>query len=144
MYLYSAISNHFLHNIHIEQSYSFINSLNKDNDDFVALTPTNKIKTRVKLDLNDYNLPFGLQQFNIYHIYSFEQNKLALYEPYTSSYNVVNMALSFIPRKKVSLVIGVNNLFNQEYVPHLSRIRDVAGGVPNPGRSFHISVKYAF
>ena len=135
---------HFLHNIHIEQSYSFINSLNKDNDNFVALTPTNKIKTRVKLGLNDYNFPFGLQQFNIYHIYSFEQNKLALYEPFTSSYNVVNMELSFIPLKKVSLVIGVNNLFNQEYVPHLSRIRDVAGGVPNPGRSFNISMKYAF
>jgi len=46
--------------------------------------------------------------------------------------------------KKIKLGVGLNNVFNEEYVPHLSRIRDVAGGIPNPGRSFYISVKYEF
>jgi len=33
---------------------------------------------------------------------------------------------------------------NIEYSPHTSRIRGVAGGVPNPGRSFDINLHYEF
>ena len=39
---------------------------------------------------------------------------------------------------------SVNNIFNTEYVSHLSRIKDIAGGVPNPGRSFNMSLKLNF
>ena len=35
-------------------------------------------------------------------------------------------------------------IFNKEYIPHLSRIKEVAGGVPEPGRSFNLSLKYDF
>ena len=34
----------------------------------------------------------------------------------------------------------INNLFNEEYTPHISRLRGVAGGVPNPGRSISINL----
>ena len=40
--------------------------------------------------------------------------------------------------------IGHNNLLNKEYSPHISRVRVVAGGVPNPGRHFYINMKYDF
>ena len=33
---------------------------------------------------------------------------------------------------------------NIEYSPHTSRIRGVAGGVPNPGRSLDINLHYEF
>ena len=39
---------------------------------------------------------------------------------------------------------ALNNLLNEEYSPHISRIRGVAGGVPNPGRFFSVNLKYEF
>jgi len=35
-------------------------------------------------------------------------------------------------------------LFNVEYSPHISRVRGVAGGVPNPGRYLDVNMKYEF
>jgi len=48
------------------------------------------------------------------------------------------------PVSDLSVLLGVKNIFNKEYIPHLSRIKEVAGGVPEPGRSFNISLKYDF
>lgn len=135
---------HFMHNIHIEQSYSFIHAVNKESDSFLALVPANKIKTQFNLDLNNYNLPLGLKSLKLYHLYSFKQDNVAPYEIVSSSYNILNMALVLTPFNSFSASAGINNILNKEYVPHLSRIRDVAGGVPNPGRSFYLSLKYDF
>tara|TARA_B100001142_G_scaffold330213_1_gene397052 strand:+ start:3414 stop:5624 length:2211 start_codon:yes stop_codon:yes gene_type:complete len=135
---------HFIHNLHIEQSYSFINAQNKDNDSYISRTPSNKIKTTLNLDLSQYNILLNIKSFTIYHLYSFAQNNISLFEESTNSYNVLNMDLFLEPFKRTTLVIGANNILNEEYVPHISRVRDVAGGVPNPGRSFHISLKYDF
>ena len=135
---------HFIHNLHIEQSYSYINTLNKDNDTFLVMTPSNKIKTKFNLDLNSYNIPFRFKSFNIYHIYSFTQDNVAQYESVTNSYNILNMELYFNPLKNLSCNFSINNLLNEDYVPHLSRIKEVAQGVPNPGRSYSINLKYEF
>ena len=41
--------------------------------------------------------------------------------------------------------IAINNVLNEEYTPHTSRMRGLGPtGVPNPGRSFAISMKYNF
>jgi len=135
---------HFLHNLHVEQSYSFVHAINRDNDAYLPLTPANKIKTRINLDLTDYNLLFRLRQISVYHLYSFSQENVALYESSTNSYNVINMELLLNPAEDLSCNLSVNNLLNEEYVPHLSRIKEVSGGVPHPGRSFRISLKYDF
>ena len=135
---------HFLHYLHIEQSFSAVNALNKDNNQYIALSPSNKVKTRFNLDLSSFNLPLGFKSFNIYHLYSFKQENTASYEKQSSAYTVCNIETLINPIENLNLGLGVNNLFNEEYVPHLSRIRDVAGGIPNPGRSFYLSAKYKF
>ena len=135
---------HFIHNLHLEQSYAFISTLNKDTDIFLARTPSNKIKTRLQLSLDTYNLPFGLNSLSVYHLYSFAQQNVVLYESSTSAYGVWNIELFFNLVKKLSFNFGVNNVFNKEYVPHLSRIKEVAQGVPDPGRSINLSLKYDF
>ena len=111
---------------------------------FLGRTPSNKIKTILSLDSSTYNLPFGLSNFKLYSLYSFSQQNVVLYESSTSAYSVLNMELFFKPIKKLSFNFGINNVFNKEYVPHLSRVKEIAGGVPNPGRSFNISLKYDF
>lgn len=135
---------HFLHNLHFEQSYAFLNTKNYDNNTVLALTPANKIKTRINLNLEKQDLPFKLRILSIYYMYVFQQEKVVEYEIPTSSYKLLNLELIFHPVNNINFVFGVNNLLNEEYVPHLSRLKEVGQGIPNPGRSFNLSLKYDF
>ena len=137
---------HFIHNLHLEQSYSLVETINQDTNKSLALTPSNKIKTKVRFDFNTKSFNF-LESISLHHVYSFEQNNVSEFELPTDAYNLINLEFSCVLFKKIDLIFGVANLFNEEYVPHLSRLKDVAGvpgGIPNPGRSFNINFKYAF
>ncbi len=137
---------HILHNLHIEQSYSFLEANNKDSQYGLALTPANSIKTKILFNLNSYEVisRYFLDHISLYHIHKFEQANYAEYEDLTESYNVINLQLALKFSKKLRSTISVNNLFNVEYSPHISRVRGVAGGVPNPGRYLGVNMKYEF
>lgn len=140
---------HQLHNLHFEQSYSFLQAINKDSDYGLALMPANSVKTKMLFDFMDYeNLNnFGLDYFSLYHIHKFEQDYFAEYETATESYNVINLALGFKfgNNDNIKCIIGAHNILNEEYSPHISRVRGIGSkGVPNPGRFFHIKLKYEF
>ena len=137
---------HQLHNLHIEQSYTFLQTKNKDDKYGLALVPANSIKTKILFDLNDYEklVKYKFDYLSFYHVYRFSQEDFAEYEELTESYNLINFQFGLKLSDKLLCTIGINNLFNKEYSPHTSRIRGVAGGVPNPGRSFNINLKYEF
>ena len=136
---------HFMHNLHFEQNYSFLNTKNHDNNNYLALTPANNIKTRISLNLENKNLFFGIKSFGLYNIYSFKQDKVTEDETTTKSYSLFNLDLSLNPFKNLNISFNVMNLCNIEYVPHLSRLKDIGlTGVPNPGRSFNLICKYDF
>ena len=137
---------HQLHNLHFEQGYTFLQAKNKSTDYNLALVPANNIKTKVLLDLEQYQniSKYKFNSISIYHYYTFDQKNFAEYEELTEGYNVINLKLGFKLSKKLNTVIGIDNLLNEEYSPHTSRIRNVAGGIPNPGRSFNINIKYDF
>lgn len=134
---------HILHNLHFEQSYSFLKSRNLDKNSFLALTPANKIKSTINFNLKEYNI-LKLHSLSLYHLYVFNQEDVAQYETKSNSYHLMNFELIFNPFKNTTLVAGIKNILNEEYVPHLSRIKEVGSGVPEPGRSFNLSVKYDF
>ena len=137
---------HQLHNLHIEQSYTFLETKNKDDQYGLALVPANSIKTKILFDLNDYEklVKYKLDYISLYHLYKFSQEDFAEYEELTESYNLINFQLGLKLSNKLLCTVGINNLLNKEYSPHTSRIRSVAGGIPNPGRSFNINLKYEF
>lgn len=135
---------HSIHSLHLEQSYSFIKTKNYDDNEVLALTPSNKIKTGIKFELEEYNLGLKFKTVSLYHLYSFAQEEIVDNETVTDAYNVLNIALSFKLFNQLNVVLGVNNLLNEEYTPHLSRVKEVAGGIPNPARSFTINLKYEF
>ena len=143
---------HQLHSLHFEQSYSFLKTENKDSDFGLALTPANCIKTKLLLDLNSlisYNNFFSpvLKTFDyisLNHTYKFKQESFAEYEELTEDYSIINLQLSLKFGNCLRSTISVNNLLNEEYSPHISRIRGVAGGIPNPGRFLNINLKYEF
>ena len=137
---------HQLHNLHLEQSYSFLQTNNKDDDFGLAMVPANSIKTKILFDFSEYEkiTKYKLSYFSINHSYKFKQENYAQYEELTNSYNVVNFSLGFALNEKLDCRLGINNLLNEEYSPHTSRIRGVAGGVPDPGRFFSLDLKYEF
>ena len=137
---------HQLHNLHIEQSYTFLQTKNKDDQYGLALVPANSIKTKILFDLNDYErlVKYKFDYLSFYHLYKFSQEDFAEYEELTESYSLINFQIGLKLSDKLLCTIGINNLLNKEYTPHTSRIRGVAGGVPNPGRSFNINLKYEF
>ena len=134
---------HQLHNLHLEQAYSFLHTNNKDDSYGLALTPANSIKTKILFSLKEYN-KYKLDHVSIYHIHKFQQNSYAEYEELTESYNLINLKLGGEFNDQFKYILIVNNLFNQEYTPHVSRLRGVAGGVPHPGRYFSVNLKYEF
>ena len=134
---------HILHNLHFHQSYSFLNARNLDQDTYLTLTPANKIKTSVNFDVKQYKF-LKMSNISLYHMFVFNQDNVSLYESPSDSYNLLNFELVFNPLKNMTIVSGIKNILNVEYVPHLSRIKEVGPGVPEPGRSFNVSVKYDF
>ena len=134
---------HILHNLHFHQSYSFLNARNLDQDTYLTLTPANKIKTSVNFDVKQYKF-LKMSNISLYHMFVFNQDNVSLYESPSDSYNLLNFELVFNPLKNMTVVSGIKNILNVEYVPHLSRIKEIGPGVPEPGRSFNVSVKYDF
>ena len=134
---------HILHNLHFEQSYSFLKSRNLDKNNYLALTPADKIKSTINFNFEEYNI-LKLHSVSLYHLYVFNQDDVAQFETTSDSYNLVNFELIFKPFNNLTFVAGVKNLLNEEYVPHLSRIKEVGSGIPEPGRSFNLSLKYDF
>ena len=84
---------HQLHNLHLEQTYSFLQADNKDSQFGLALVPANSIKSKALFDFNKYKklLRYKLDYLSLYHVYKFEQNSFAEYEQLTMSYNVINL-----------------------------------------------------
>ena len=137
---------HQLHNLHLEQSYSFLQTNNKDDNYGLAMVPANSIRTKIFLDFSEYEkiTKYKLSYFSIDHTYKFKQENFAQYEELTESYNILNSSLGFAINEKLDCRLAINNLLNEKYSPHVSRIRGVAGGVPNPGRYFSLDLKYEF
>ena len=135
---------HQLHNLHFEQSYSFLQARNKNSKYGLALVPANSVKTKILFKFNDYDRLLKLYDISIYHIYKFKQDSYAEYEELTDSYNVINLQLGIKLNSQFHCSLGVNNILNETYTPHISRVRGIAGGVPNPGKSANINLKYEF
>ncbi len=136
---------HQLHALHFEQSYSFLKTENKNSEYGLALTPANSIKTKVLLDINSLTSSnIIIDYLSLYHTYKFKQESFAEYEELTQAYSLINIQLALKLSNRFKAILSAHNLFNEEYSPHISRVRGVAGGVPGPGRFFNINLKYEF
>ena len=56
------------------------------------------------------------------------------------SYNVFNLSLGFQLNKNLKCRLAINNLLNEEYSPHTSRIRGVAEITSSIFACFYISI----
>ena len=135
---------HSLHNLHLEQSYSFLQTKNKDDKYGLAMVPANSIMTKALFDFSYFDKLQVLDYISLVHTHKFQQDIYAEFESITKSYNIITLQLGLKISKRINCLLSVNNLLNEEYTPHISRVRGVAGGIPNPGRFFSINLKYEF
>ncbi len=137
---------HQLHNLHLEQSYSFLQAVNKDSKYGLALVPANSIKNKLLFSLNNYDKikKYKFEYLSCSHTHKFKQDNYAEYEEATNAYNIFNLQVGLKFSSHFHCTFSLNNLFNETYTPHVSRLRGVAGGVPNPGRFIDINLKYEF
>ncbi len=137
---------HQLHNLHLEQSYSFLHAVNKDSKYGLALVPANSIKTKILFSFNNYHkvTKYKFEYLSLSHMHKFKQDNYAEYEESTNAYRIFNLQIGLKFSSHFYCTLSLNNLLNETYTPHVSRLRGVAGGVPNPGRFLDINLKYEF
>ncbi|MCG8573839.1 MAG: TonB-dependent receptor [Flavobacteriales bacterium] len=132
---------HFAHWLHFESSYSMIYA-EDGNGQALSYIPQSRINTQLKFQF-EMESKFKVQSILLQHQYHFEQDRVGVYENPTGDYHLLNLSVNtLVDFKKVPIEwsVGVQNLLNEAYYSHLSRIKDL--GLYNPGRNIYTSIKF--
>ena len=133
---------HQMHWMHLASNFSMI--IAKDaNQQALPLIPPLNIKNQVKFDLKMKSW-LSVESIAFQHVFYDAQNNVALYEVNAKAYHLFhfNLGLKMGKHSNFSPSIGVKNIFNTAYIPHLSSLKSL--GIYQPGRSFNVSLKYEF
>jgi len=135
---------HFAHRIHIEQDVSYI--IGKDNQDRpLPLIPQTRINTNLKYEFDKKtNNKLQIETLILQRTQFLAKNDVSTYENASKNYETYNLEANFSHEGKlpVFLKLGIRNLFNVEYINHLSNLKGI--GIPNPGINFYFSLNFYF
>lgn len=114
----------------------------KDNGSNLPLIPANKWNNTFKGEFNIQKwLTEGFATLNVES--NFAQNNNSEFETRTNDYTLINLGLGgkiTINKTIFNLNLNANNLFDKEYVSHLSRLK--ADGIPNIGRNIILGINF--
>ncbi|MGN7514288.1 MAG: TonB-dependent receptor [Allomuricauda sp.] len=127
--------------LHLESSYDIVFGELKDNSN-LPLIPANRWTNTFRVEWKKRNQDYKCYAFVTLQTF-FDQNKVADFETKTPRYNLFNVGFGGdmkIFNQKVGYSITGNNLFDKNYISHLSRLK--ADGIANIGRniSFNLNV----
>ncbi|MEI6594320.1 MAG: TonB-dependent receptor [Bacteroidota bacterium] len=111
---------------------------------YLPFMPQNKLNNEIVLRgkvFTKINNSFMRVGYN----YVFAQNNVAVNEFTTPAYNIVNLSFGGVVKmfkQKFIIAVGINNLLNELYYDHLSRLRPY--GVYNIGMNAFINIKVPF
>jgi iron complex outermembrane receptor protein len=134
---------HFAHWLHLQSSFSYIYAQDQ-NANALPLIPQNRINTQVKIEFES-DRKFRITDLVIQHSIYFDQNRIGSFETSTSSYNLLHAGLNMeieTNGQPLLLNVGVKNLLNENYIDHLSRLKQI--GLTMPGINFYVGLKYNF
>ena len=105
----------------------------------LPFTPQNRLNNIVKVDFKG-DKKLKINSLSAQYVYFFEQKNVASYETTSDAYQLINLGCSgsYTGKHTIDFSFGVNNLFNVEYIDHLSRLKPYE--IPNPGRNFYVKV----
>ncbi len=121
----------------LKLSSNYSNVIGEDaNGAPLSLIPQSRINSSLEFKFNsDQKIRFN--SIIVQHQYLFAQDKVSQFETPTDSYQVINLGVSMHADGKADtdLRFGVRNLLNEEYIDHLSRLKNI--GMANPGLNFY-------
>ncbi len=126
--------------LHVNSSFEFVTG-KQSNGNYLPLIPAHKLTNTVRAEYN--NSKWLINGFTAIVLEStFNQKKINVFETPTYSYNLINISLGgtvTLDNIKFDINLNVNNLFNKEYISHLSRLK--VDGISNIGRNIILSLK---
>ena len=127
--------------LHLESSFETVTG-EKQNGDYLPLIPANNWNNTIRTEFNIKNwLSDGFASLNISS--TFKQNNVSGFETATKGYSLVHIGFGGTVKfgKTIfDLTLNGNNLFNENYIAHLSRLK--IDGIQNIGRNFIAGVKF--
>ncbi len=129
--------------IHAETGAEYLYTYNPESGLPLPFIPPFSIRQEVELTLVPALGPLISPYLALAYQWTAAQNRVDRNEKTTPSYQLVNCALGSgirIGNQVFNILIGVNNLFNEQYLKHTSRYRILS--IPEQGRNFMISIAY--
>ncbi|WP_285655401.1 TonB-dependent receptor [Allomuricauda sp. NBRC 101325] len=125
--------------LHLESSYDIVFGELEDNTN-LPLIPANRWTNTFRVEWKKRNQDYKCYAFVTVQT-NFDQNKVAEFETPTSRYNLFNIGVGGdmkIFNQKVGYSITGNNIFDKDYISHLSRLK--ADGISNIGRNISLNL----
>ncbi len=116
----------------------------QDDGENLPFIPQHKLNTSVRFFVKGnklFNSPFVSLNWK----HAFEQKKPSEFESNTPAYDLIALQTGSdikLGKYQTSLLFSVNNLFDEEYIDHLSSLKPL--GFYNPGRNMSVKFKLSF
>ena len=127
--------------LHLESSFETVIG-EQGNTESLPLIPANQWNNTVRTEFNDTKwLKNGYLALRLES--SFTQNNVSFFETPTDGYNLLHFSLGGkfnINKLKFNLNLNVNNIFDTEYIAHLSRLK--VDNIQNMGRNIVIAANF--
>ena len=130
---------HFLHQLHLEHNVSYLFAEDKLSNP-LPLIPQTRFNTTLRFEFKS-DQKIQLENISLQHLYFLEQNRVVSYETSSSAYQLIHLGIDLKVDAKtpIKLKVGVRNLFNEAYIDHLSRLKNI--GLEAPGRTYYVSAR---
>ena len=131
---------HIAHGLHWELSLSYLYPKSFA-DSAISLIPQPRLQNNLRYEFQNTSL-LKLKELNIQSVLLGPQNQVAYLETTSKAYHVLDISAIFKLGKSNQITIksGVRNVFNANYIDHLSRLKNIQ--MPFPGRNYFLSFGY--
>lgn len=131
--------------LHIESSFETVTG-KLNNDSYLPLIPANSLTNTLRVEFNKLDCTHCEALKAAYSFVTmknvFKQNNVSGFETATNGYTLLSLGLGStvtIFNQPVDLKLSANNLLNETYISHLSRLKP--DGVSNIGRNINLGMR---
>lgn len=133
---------HFAHKLHWEVSVSFLQPHTFSNN-MVSLIPQPRLINEFRYDFN-LGKKLTFEDVFVKSLAMGPQNNVAFGETVSPAYHLMDVGfrLTIGKNKPLALNLGCKNIFNTNFMDHLSRLKNIQ--MPSPGRNFYLQMTWDF
>lgn len=121
----------------LDNSFATLKGIRTDDDSYLPMMNPTKLTNTLFITLNDFG-KFSSSVINLTVASTFDQDQVAENELKTPGYSIFNLGIS-TSYKKTAFTLTANNIFDRNYINHMSRFRPYK--IAEPGLNIALSVK---